>query len=80
MKFFVWIKPSRKPGKFWAPVIRVEIEVSQIWGLSYFVGGMHNLWMRRSRDIAVRVTKHARSSLACFALGEHSLRAAYLGR
>jgi hypothetical protein len=36
--------------------------------------------MRRSRDIAVKVTKHARTSLACFALGEQWLRAAYLSR
>jgi hypothetical protein len=41
---------------------------------------MHNLLMRRSRDIFVKVTKHALISLACFALGEQWLRAAYLCR
>jgi hypothetical protein len=29
-----------------------------------------NLYMRRSRYIAVKVTKHARLNLACFELGE----------
>jgi hypothetical protein len=34
--------------------------------------------MRQSQDIAGKVTKHARISLACFALGKQWLRADYL--